>query len=111
MARATASSHEQVIFIPPLIFSTVILQRGTIIMLGATGEAPIPGMLDIPGIPMPGIPIPDRSIIIVLVIILTPLVTISSDERFAGRTAVRRPLRWKKPVKSLARPCPPGKLC
>jgi Flavivirus DEAD domain len=72
MARATASSHAQVIFIPPFMVSTVILHRGTIIMFGATGVVPVPG---IPGAPMPGMPIPDRSIIIVLVIILTPLVT------------------------------------
>ena len=74
MARATASSHTQVIFIPPDIFSTVILQRGTIIMFGAMGAVPIPGMLVMPGMPMPGIPIPVRSIIIVLVIFPSPWV-------------------------------------
>ena len=72
MARATASSHAQVIFIPPDVFSTIILHRGTIIMFGAIGAAE-PGIglvpMLIPGIP---IPIPVRSIIIVLVIILTP---------------------------------------
>ena len=65
IARATASSQTQVIFMPPLIFSTVILQRGTIIMfgaIGAIGADDMPGMLDMPGIPMPV-----RSIIIVLV--------------------------------------------
>jgi len=71
MVRATASSQMQVIFMPPWHFSIIILQRGTIIMLGAIGWAadgiaaePIP----MPGIPMP---IPVRSIIIVPVIILT----------------------------------------
>jgi hypothetical protein len=64
MARATASSHTQVIFMPPDIFSTIILQRGTIIMFGAIGAAPIPGIGEVP---IPGIPIPVRSIIIVLV--------------------------------------------
>jgi hypothetical protein len=67
IARATASSHTQVIFIPPVTFSTVILQRGTIIMFGAMGAVPMPGMPDMPGMLMPGIPIPVRSIIIVLV--------------------------------------------
>jgi hypothetical protein len=95
MARATASSQTQVIFIPPDIFSTVILQRGTIIMFGAMGAVPIPGMLDMPGMPMPGIPIPVRSIIIVLVMIPTPWVTNSSDDRFAGRAASRQSLRQK----------------
>jgi hypothetical protein len=72
MARATASSHEQVIFIPPDIFSTIILHRGTIIMFGAIGAAvPDMGPVLMP-IPMPGIPMPVRSIIIVLVMILTP---------------------------------------
>jgi hypothetical protein len=72
MARATASSHEQVIFIPPDIFSTDILHRGTIIMFGAIGAA-VPGMALVP-MPIAGMPIPmpGRSIIIVLVIILTP---------------------------------------
>jgi hypothetical protein len=79
MARATASSQTQVIFIPPDIFSTVILQRGTIIMFGAMGAVPMPGIVDIPGMPMPGIPIPVRSIIIVLVMFPTPWLTPSSD--------------------------------
>jgi hypothetical protein len=72
MARATASSQTQVIFMPPDIFSTVIRQRGTIIMFGAMGAVPMPGMVDIPGMPMPGMPIPVRSIIIVLVMFPTP---------------------------------------
>jgi hypothetical protein len=70
IARATESSHEQAIFIPPWTFSTVIRHRGTIIMLGAIG-ADVVGIGLVP-IPMPGMPIPVRSIIIVLVIILTP---------------------------------------
>jgi hypothetical protein len=68
MARATASSQTQVIFMPPDIFSTIILQRGTIIMFGAMDDVPIAGIPLMPGMPMPGIPIPVRSIIIVLVI-------------------------------------------
>jgi hypothetical protein len=75
------------------------------------GAVPMPGMVDMPGMPIPGIPIPVRSIIIVLVIIPTPLVTYSSDERFAGPPASRRVLRRKKSLKSLALACPPGKLC
>jgi hypothetical protein len=70
MAQATGSSHLQLILRPPWTFSMVILHRGTIIMLGATGAAvPGIGVVPIPGIPMA---IPVRSIIIVLVIILTP---------------------------------------
>jgi hypothetical protein len=111
MARATASSQTQVIFIPPAIFSTVILHRGTIIMFGAMGAVPIPGMLVIPGIPMPGIPIPVRSIIIVLVMFPSPWVIRSSGERLAGCSADFRRHPVKKTVKSLARPCPAGKLC
>jgi hypothetical protein len=75
MARAAASSHTQVIFIPPDIFSTVIRQRGTIIMFGAMDDVPIAGIPPMPGMPMPGIPIPVRSIIIVLVMFPTPWVT------------------------------------
>lgn len=72
IARATGSSQTQVIFIPPAHFSIIILQRGTIIMFGAIGEAGV-GMAAVPML-MPGIdiPMPVRSIIIVLVIILTP---------------------------------------
>jgi hypothetical protein len=71
MAWATASSQVQVIFMPPCIFSTVILHRGTIIMFGAMGAVPMPGigMVPMPGMPMP---MPVRSIIIVLVMILAP---------------------------------------
>jgi len=72
IARATASSQMQVIFMPPWHFSIIILQRGTIIMLGAIGWAAA-GIAAEP-IPMPGMPIPARSIIIVPVIILTSLV-------------------------------------
>jgi hypothetical protein len=53
--QATLSSHTQVIFIPPVHFSMVTLQRGTImvdmgdIMLGMA--VPIPGIIE-PGIPI-----------------------------------------------------------
>jgi hypothetical protein len=70
MARATGSSQTQVIFMPPWHFSTIILHRGTIIMLGAMGVVPMPGIGVAPMLGIP-IPIPVRSIIIVLVIILT----------------------------------------
>ena len=84
MARATASSHVHEIFMPPFMFSMVILQRGTIIMFGAMGEVgPGIGVVPIPGMAMP-MPIPDRSIIIVPVIILTPWVNNPSRERTPG---------------------------
>jgi hypothetical protein len=72
MLQAMASTHEQVIFIPPVHFSKRIVQRGTIIMFMVPGmpiEVPIPG-LPIPGTPMPAIP--GRSIIIAPVIISSP---------------------------------------
>jgi hypothetical protein len=65
MLQATLSSQEQVIFMPPEHFSTLNVQRGTIIQLLPTGmpvgapTAPVP----MPGTPMPGIAIPVRSII------------------------------------------------
>ena len=74
MLHAILSSHEQVIFMPPWIFSTLNVQRGTISQLvldGTVVGAPIPG-IPIPGVPVPGIPIPVRSIIIVLDIRRTP---------------------------------------
>ena len=64
MLAAILSSHEQVIFMPPVQRSIFIVQRGTIIQLVVVGMAvgavigePMPGML------MPCIPIPVRSII------------------------------------------------
>jgi hypothetical protein len=74
--QALASSHMQVTFIPPVIFSTFMVQRGTITMFGAIG-APVPPIgIPIPiGIPLagiPGIPIAVRSIIIAVVMIPLP---------------------------------------
>ena len=68
------SSHLQVIFMPPLHFSIVIVQRGTIIHCGVVGMV---GMVAVPPIapgamgPMPVI-ILLRSIIIALVIVVCP---------------------------------------
>jgi len=65
--QATGSSHEQVIFIPPLTFSIFMVQRGTIMKFGAAGVAegaPIAGD--------PGIDMALRSIITVLVMGYTP---------------------------------------
>jgi hypothetical protein len=63
--QAAGSSQVQVIFIPLLIFSILIVQRGTIMKFGAVGIVPAGA-----GIPLviPGIIIPVRSIIIAAVI-------------------------------------------
>jgi hypothetical protein len=68
MVQAAASSHTQVIFIPPAHFSTFIVQRGTIIMFGMAAGIPVPIGIGI-GIapPMPVIAV--RSIIIAVVMI------------------------------------------
>jgi len=72
MAQAVASSQMQVTFMPPVTFSTFMVQRGTITMFGAIVPAgPVIGV-PIPGLVMPGMPIMLRSIIIALVMILTP---------------------------------------
>ena len=73
IAQAVGSVQTQVIFIPPDTFSTLKVQRGTIIMFGAMGAVPMPGILDMPGIPMPDMPMPVRSIIIVLVMFTNSL--------------------------------------
>ena len=73
MLQAILSSHEQVIFMPPVHFSILKVQRGTIIQLVEAGipvGEPIVG-LPIPGIDIPCIPIPVRSIIM-LDIVLFP---------------------------------------
>lgn len=63
--HAAGSAVVQVIFIPLLIFSILIVQRGTIMKFGAVGIIPAGA-----GIPpdIPGIIIPVRSIIIAAVI-------------------------------------------
>jgi hypothetical protein len=66
MAQAVGSSHTQVIFIPPLTFSTFIVQRGTITMFGIVGTVPPIG-IPVP-IPIAGMPIAVRSIIIAVAI-------------------------------------------
>jgi hypothetical protein len=80
MLAPILSSHEQVIFMPPLIFSILKVQRGTIIqlVLGIMPGAPMPGAAaPIPPI-IPGMPIPVRSIII-------PLDMVDSFSRAGGR--------------------------
>jgi len=63
------SSHAQTIFIPPLHFSNVIVQRGTIIMLVPAGAVAVVPMTPVgPAMLTPAIPIPARSIIIAVVI-------------------------------------------
>jgi len=63
MLAAMASSHMQVIFMPPVHFSILNVQRGTIIQFMDAGM--VPGMVGavIPWLLMPGRGIPIRSII------------------------------------------------
>jgi hypothetical protein len=74
MVADIASSHLQVIFMPPVHFSIVIVHRGTIIHCGAAGMAPVEPMGPVVPVPIPGIPIPARSITSALVMIVCPLV-------------------------------------
>jgi hypothetical protein len=61
MLEAILSSHWQVIFMPPVHFSILKVQRGTIKKLAGMVEGDIiPGM---PPVPTPCTPIPVRSII------------------------------------------------
>jgi hypothetical protein len=65
MLQAILSSQEQTIFIPPLHFSILSMQRGTMSQFmtpGITVGVPVMGA-PIPGILMPCIAIPARSII------------------------------------------------
>jgi hypothetical protein len=63
MVQAMGSSHTQVIFMPPLHFSILKVQRGTIIQFMDDGIVGMVAPEDIP-IPEPGIPIPIRSIVL-----------------------------------------------
>jgi hypothetical protein len=77
IAAEAASSLTQFIFIPPLHFSIVMVQRGTIIMFDPAGmvdEVPMAPVL------VPLMPIMlARSIIIALVIVLSPCCALSSN--------------------------------
>ena len=65
------SSHLQVIFMPPLHFSIVIVQRGTIIHCGVVGMVAVPPIAPVAMGPMPVIMLL-RSIIIAFVIAVCP---------------------------------------
>jgi hypothetical protein len=70
MAHAAASSHTQVAFMPPLVFSILKVQRGTIIMLGIMAGAAVPPIIGLPPMPViPPMPFIVRSIIIVPVML------------------------------------------
>jgi hypothetical protein len=67
MVQAVGSSQVQVIFIPPVHFSTFMVQRGTMTMLGVIG---VPGV--VPGMAV-FIPVMvARSIIMVVVMLRSP---------------------------------------
>jgi hypothetical protein len=91
MLQAMGSSHEHMIFMPPVHFSIFMVHRGTISMLGIIGAA-VPPIVDgdMLGMPIPGIPIPVRSIIIVFVIDLTPSGHASRPRPSVGRPPAMR---------------------
>jgi hypothetical protein len=66
MPADIASSHVQVIFMPPVHFSIFMVQRGTIIMFIPAGIVAAPPIIPVP---MPGAPmlIPARSINLVII--------------------------------------------
>jgi hypothetical protein len=68
MVADIASSHLQIIFMPPVHFSIVILHRGTIMYCGAAGMPPVAPIEPAAPVPIAGIPIPARSITTALVI-------------------------------------------
>lgn len=86
IVQEAMSSHIQVSFIPPVIFSIFMVQRGTITMFGImAGMEPI-GMPAIP-VPTEGMAIADRSIIIVFVMFNYLL----SDVSEKGRVGTLQP--------------------
>lgn len=90
MLHAILSSHEQVIFMPPVHFSIFMVQRGTIIQFGLVGIAEGVAM---PGVPIPGIPMLDRSII------MLPVIAHSLSDMAVRPVSMRN---WFKPA---ARAC------
>jgi hypothetical protein len=93
MLQAILSSQTQVTFMPPLHFSNLRVQRGTIsqlVLVGVAVGAPIVGA-PMPGTPMAGIPIAVRSIIIALDILRPPFVVSSPPRPGPGPPARVRP--------------------
>lgn len=87
MPAETLSAQTQVIFMPPLHFSKVIVQRGTIItFVPAELEAGAPSIPLGFDMGMPGRPMPERSIMIADVI----LVSFSSEPSYAAESAPSR---------------------
>jgi hypothetical protein len=71
MLQAVASLHEQVIFIPPWLRSTLNVHRGTISQLVMPGMVPVvPWVVVIPGMLIPVIPV--RSVMSPLAMVKTP---------------------------------------
>ena len=91
MVQAAASSHMQVIFMPPGHFSIFMVQRGTIIMFGVMVGMPAPiGIVP----PMPVIAA--RSIIIAVVMYLSPEGMLNeSRPRFPPSCGPIELLRWR----------------
>jgi hypothetical protein len=77
--QATLSSQTQLIFMPPVHFSIVTLQRGTIIV-GMLGIEPVIG------IPMPGI-VPGIPMFVVIGFIIVVIMIASPRCKFAFRAA------------------------
>jgi hypothetical protein len=89
MAAETLSSHAQVIFMPPVHFAKAIVHRGTIIMFmpgAVAGWAPIVPVEPVIGMLVIGIP--DRSIILVVAIVVSSIV----DHLVAVRSRRTAPL-------------------
>jgi hypothetical protein len=89
MAQAIWSAQLQVIFMPPGHFSIFMVQRGTIIMLGIIG-AVMPPIGPMP-VPMPGMPMPDRSIIIVPIMVIPSWEKSHTDQEAAAPIGVTSP--------------------
>jgi hypothetical protein len=88
MVHDILSSHVQVIFIPPSHFSIVMVQRGIIIMFipgGIVVGAPIVPM------PMPAVPIPMRSIIMLVMLVMTSVLS-RCDPHCRGSRTINRPV-------------------
>ncbi len=100
IAAETLSSQAQTIFIPPLHFSKVIVQRGTIIMFVPAGAVAVVPITPVgPVMLTPAIPTPARSITIAVVIQGSPYFGSQCRARSSPAAGNRFVITWQDTFK------------
>ncbi len=100
IAAETLSSQAHTIFMPPVHFSNVIVQRGTIIMFVPAGAVAVVPITPVgPVMLTPAIPFPARSVIIAVVIQGSPYSGIKFNARSSPAAGSRIVITWQDTFK------------